>query len=191
PERKKEYLQILVAESERISRLINQVLDIETLESDNSPLRTEPVDLCAVLRSAKGGMEQMMTERGITFSFSLPEPPLIVRADYDRMVQVVVNLLSNALKFCDPEHGKIELRLERHPHHALIVVSDNGVGIPKTMQGMIFERFTQVHSREKGKPQGTGLGLFITKNIVEKHGGQISVESEPGQGAKFEIKIPV
>jgi Na+/proline symporter/nitrogen-specific signal transduction histidine kinase len=190
-QRKKEYLQILVNESERISRLINQVLDIETLQSDNSPLRREPADLVAVVRSAKSGLEQMMTERGVQFSVLIPDQALMAEIDYDRMVQVVVNLLSNALKFCDPEHGKIELQLIKQSSHAIISVRDNGAGIPKAMQTLIFERFTQLQSREKGKPQGTGLGLFITKNIVEKHGGTIRVESEPGQGASFEVKIPL
>lgn len=190
-QRKKEYLQILVNESDRISRLINQVLDIEKIQSDATPLRLEPVDMTHIVRHTVTGMGQLFAERHIVYSAELPVGELMVNGDRDQLIQVVVNLLSNALKFCNPAEGKMEVSLRQNGPHAVLTVRDNGPGISPAMQGIIFEKFTQVHSAENGKPQGTGLGLFITRNIVERHGGGIRVESEPGKGAAFEVRLPV
>lgn len=192
-DRKQEYLRILVAESDRISRLINQVLDIEKIQSNDAPLHFEQVDLPDLVRQATKGMEQLFAERQITVRLHGAEKALKIRADRDRMIQVVVNLLSNALKFSDPEDGQIDLELEQQGPWAILRVKDNGPGIPLPMQQMIFEKFTQLHSKAQGKPHGTGLGLFITKSIVEKHGGSIRVESQSAlvpKGAMFEVRLP-
>ena len=189
--RKQEYLQILVTESDRISRLINQVLDIEKIQSDVAPLHLETFDLRELLQNAVAGMSQLFQERGVRIELLNGETPVMINADRDRITQVVVNLLSNALKFCDPEAGLIRVEVTQHGRWALFSVQDNGVGIPFALQQMIFEKFTQLHSQSKGKPQGTGLGLFITKSIVEAHGGTIRVESELEKGAKFEVRIPL
>jgi signal transduction histidine kinase len=192
-------LTILVAESERISRLINQVLDIEKIQSDAAPLRLEPLDMVLVLQGAILGMGQLFAEKGVGVAYGdgfrhwLAQPTglLALQADKDRLTQVVVNLLSNALKFCDPEKGEILIDLSKTERFIRFSVRDNGAGIPAGMQQMIFEKFTQLHSNTLGKPQGTGLGLFITRSIVEQHGGTIRVESEPGKGATFEVSLPV
>ncbi len=189
--RKKEYLQILVNESDRIGRLINQVLDIEKIQSESVPLQPEPVDMAAIVRRCITGMEQLFAEKNITCACELGTAEVVVHGDRDRLTQVVVNLLSNALKFCEPDTGKITVGLHAKGRSAWLLVSDNGPGISAAAQKIIFEKFTQVHSREQGKPQGTGLGLFITKNIVEQHGGSIQVESQPGHGATFKVQLPL
>lgn len=189
--RKQEYLQILVSESDRISRLINQVLDIEKIQSDAAPLRREAVEMTRLVHDAVAGMAQLFTERNIQVSENLdPTHPCTVQGDYDRLVQVVINLLSNALKFCDPQAGKIDISLRQGPHYVRLQIRDNGQGISASAQKLIFEKFTQVHSPAMGKPNGTGLGLFITKTIVEQHGGALRVESEVGKGAMFEVQLP-
>lgn len=190
-QRKQEYLQILVNESDRISRLINQVLDIEKIQSTTTPPRIEPVAVADIVRHALAGMSQLFAEQKITCITELPEYDLIVSGDRDQLIQVVVNLLSNAKKFCNPEAGKIAVTLRKDGDHAALYVRDNGPGISKAKQDLIFEKFTQVHSPENGKPQGTGLGLYIVKNIVERHNGTIRVESEQGQGAMFEVRLPL
>jgi len=190
-QKKKEYLQILVTESDRISRLINQVLDIEKIQSDPASLRSEKVDFVEIARRATIGMEQLFAEKKIQCEFRSSAKELTVNGDRDRLTQVVVNLLSNALKFCEPATGRIEVVLRASGSNVLLSVSDNGPGIATAAQKIIFEKFTQVHSREQGKPQGTGLGLFITKNIVEQHGGAIQVASEPGKGATFTVRLPL
>ncbi|MBL7797650.1 MAG: GHKL domain-containing protein [Saprospiraceae bacterium] len=189
--RKQEYLQILVTESDRISRLINQVLDIEKIETNEAPLQIEHLDLSELVWHTATGISQLAAERGAQLHLSGTESPLPVMADRDRLVQVIVNLLSNAIKFCDTENGRVEVQVGRRGRMVVLTVRDNGAGIPPAMQRMIFDKFTQLHSPAKGKPQGTGLGLYITKTIVEKHGGSIRVESEPGKGAAFEVLLPL
>lgn len=189
--RKKEYLQILVNESDRISRLINQVLDIEKIQSESTPLQPEPVDMSKIVRHTVTGMEQLFAEKNIACVTDIASGEWIVDGDRDRLTQVVVNLLSNALKFCDPDRGRIGIALQPLGRKLVLSIRDNGPGVSLAAQKIIFEKFTQVHSREQGKPQGTGLGLFITKNIVEQHGGTIQVESEPGNGATFKVLLPL
>ena len=112
-------------------------------------------------------------------------------ADWDKMMQVLVNLLSNALKFCNQADGRVEVDMHTNNNQVCVCVRDNGDGIDASGQDMIFEKFTQLHSREQGKPQGTGLGLYISRMIVEKHAGTLTVRSEPGAGAAFEFSLPV
>ncbi len=196
---KHEYFKIMVAESERISRLINQVLDIEKIQSDMAPHHQEPVNLVEVISGTVAGMRQLFAEKNVELRFSAAfstllahrENTLIIQGDRDRLTQVAVNLLSNALKFCNQEAGCVEINLEQKGRWACFSVHDNGAGVPTAMQQMIFEKFTQLHSNEYGKPHGTGLGLFITKNIVEQHGGTIRVKSEPGSGTLFEVRLPI
>jgi Na+/proline symporter/nitrogen-specific signal transduction histidine kinase len=192
--RKEEYLRILVTESDRISRLINQVLDIEKIQSNEAPLHLDLMDMGILVRQAAKSMEQLFAEKQITIRIHGADQPFPLLADRDRMMQVVVNLLSNALKFCDPNDGLIDVTLNRQGDWAILKVHDNGPGIKPEMQQMIFEKFTQLHSKSQGKPHGTGLGLFITRSIVEKHGGVIRVESQSSmvpKGALFEVRIPV
>jgi Na+/proline symporter/nitrogen-specific signal transduction histidine kinase len=196
---KQEYFKILVAESERISRLINQVLDIEKIQSSVAPNRKEAVNLIELMAAAAVGVQQLFVEKGVDLRFSTsfatllatPEKEIVIQGDRDRLTQLAVNLLSNALKFCDPKQGWVEIHLEQKGTWAYFSVRDNGAGIPKNMQELIFEKFTQLHSNEFGKPQGTGLGLFITKSIAEQHGGTIKVESEIGKGSTFEVRLPI
>ncbi|HOY07568.1 MAG TPA: sensor histidine kinase [Saprospiraceae bacterium] len=190
-ERRTAYLQIIVNESDRISRLINQVLDIEKLRSEDNLRPMEPLELTEIIAAAVNGMQQLFAERNISCSFPHTGESWVVKGDHDKLVQVVVNLLSNALKFCDPVNGRIDIGLLQKGGSVLLSVRDNGPGIPHKAREIIFEQFTQLQSKEQGKPQGTGLGLFITKKIVEQHNGSIRVESEPGEGALFEVKLPL
>lgn len=198
-QRKQEYLQILVTESERISRLINQVLDIEKIQSEPAALHPEELDLAALLHVTASGMQQLFAEKGIEVQYSKRlsgylspgQSGLWVKADRDRITQVMVNLLSNAMKFADPEHGLIQLDAEKKGKWAVFTIFDNGPGIPASMQHIIFDKFTQVHSHQYGKPKGTGLGLYISRMIIEQHQGQIGVSSSEGKGACFEVKLPI
>lgn len=190
-ERRNEYLQILVSESERISRLINQVLDIEKIESGTGTPKVEPIDLVVAVQAAAKGMKQQFTDRGVACTLQVPEESLFIEGDHDKIVQVIVNLLSNALKFTPPIQGIVVVSLQQKGREAVLKVTDNGPGIPKDALELIFERFTQLQSPETGKPQGSGLGLFITKMIVVQHRGNISVSSEPGKGTTFEVNLPL
>ena len=183
---------MIVSESERISRLINQVLDIEKIESGTDAyLSNEPFSLDEIVRTTAGGMAQLFHERSIEFSTQIPGELLEVAGNRDRIVQVVVNLLSNALKFCDTRAGQVSLSLQKVQNTAVLRVADNGKGIPAEQHEHIFDKFTQLNSKAEGKPQGTGLGLYITRKIVEHHGGSIKVISAPGSGAIFEVRLPL
>jgi signal transduction histidine kinase len=112
-------------------------------------------------------------------------------ADHDRLMQVLINLLSNAVKFCEPGRGRVELRLSAAGGQARVDVVDNGPGIPSDQHETIFEKFRQGGDSATGKPRGTGLGLPISRRIVEHFGGRLWVESQPGHGATFSFVLPV
>jgi signal transduction histidine kinase len=115
-------------------------------------------------------------------------PP--VSADRDRVEQVLLNLLSNAAKFCDPGHGRIEVRLAACGEEVRVDISDNGPGITPAERERVFEKFRQAGDTLTGKPRGTGLGLPISREIVTRLGGRMWVESQPGEGATFSFTLP-
>ncbi len=189
PAKQREFLGILVSESERISRLINQVLDLEKLRSGMGKADMEILDFAEVVRHAFSGLSRLMEEKGISADLFLPPQPARVLGNRDRLVQVVVNLISNAVKFCDPQRGRVVASLERKYDSIRLQVSDNGPGIPEAQRAHIFERFTQLAGADGSKPQGSGLGLFITRTIIEDHGGRIGVEAGPEGGAVFWVEL--
>jgi signal transduction histidine kinase len=113
-----------------------------------------------------------------------------VRADLDRLVQVLMNLLSNAVKFCAPGRGRIDVALTQQGGDVRVDVRDNGPGIPEDVQTTIFEKFRQAGDTMTSKPHGTGLGLHISRQIVDHFGGRLWVESRPGEGACFSFTLP-
>lgn len=189
PSQRSEFLGIIVKESERLTRLINEVLDLAKLESGRVSWRMEKVDLQALVRDALNATSQLFREKNVMLQESLGDEPLIVSGDYDRLTQVVINLLSNAVKFCPDSTGCITVRLISQDDNVCVEVQDNGPGIPLDQQQLIFQKFHQVSDQRAGKPKGTGLGLAISERIMERHGGRIWVESEPGCGATFKIQL--
>ncbi len=186
------YLEILVSESERISRLINQVLDLEKIESGAAqPVPFQRVDFTEIVEGTLRGMEQLFLEKKVTCSLQLKERPVLVYGNRDQLIQIVVNLLSNALKFApDNGSGRVDVAVAPKNGMAVLEVRDNGIGISKEQQEHIFDKFTQLHDVAMGKPQGSGLGLFITQKIIERHGGTIQVESQENLGAVFKVRLP-
>lgn len=188
-DQRSEFLGIIVKESERLTRLINEVLDLAKLESGRISWRMEKVDLQALIRDAINSTRQLFWDRNVTVKELLGDEPLIVSGDYDRLTQVVINLLSNAVKFCPEKEGCIAIRLVNKDDNVCVEVQDNGPGIPYDQQQLIFQKFHQVSDQRAGKPKGTGLGLAISERIMERHGGRIWVESEPGKGSTFKIEL--
>lgn len=187
--RQQEFLGILVSESERISRLINQVLDLEKLSSSASDRHREVIDFVEIVQKSYLGLSRLMEEKDISAKLQVPDQPVPVSGHRDRLTQVVVNLLSNAIKFCDAEAGSILVTLTTESNRVRLSVSDNGPGIPTAQRAHIFERFTQLAGADGSKPQGSGLGLFISRTIVEDHGGQIGVEEGKDGGAVFWVEL--
>ena len=192
-EKREEFLNIVVLETERVSRLINQVLDIEKMQSNAFEWTTEQFDLNAIVNRAYKSFVPTFDQRSITHHCKLPTQPTTITGDSDRITQVIVNLLSNALKFSKPTNGivNISLRVAPEAKKAILHVSDNGVGIAIQQQPQIFDKFTQINNPQMGKPNGSGLGLFITSRIIHYHNGTIRVESKPEMGAVFIVELPI
>jgi len=186
-----EYLRIIVDETNRLSRLINQVLDLSKLESGGADWQIEPIGLRDVLTTCTQATAQLFRDRKITLDMAVPEPAPVVRADRDRLVQVLVNLLSNAVKFCPPESGQVRIGVGTRDGVVRIDVRDNGLGISAGDQEIIFEKFRQGGDTRINRPPGTGLGLPISRAIVDRLGGRLWVESAPGAGATFSFTLPV
>jgi len=178
---REEFLQIVVKESERLTRLINEVLDLAKIESGRMDWHVEELDLRELVDDALAAVSQLLREREIELERDLPSTPMIARVDRDRIVQLLINLLSNAAKFCNTASGRIVLRLDERTKDYRLEVEDNGSGIAPEHAERIFEKFQQIEDDSVGKPAGTGLGLAISRRIAEHHGGRLHIEhSEPG-----------
>jgi len=185
------FLGIIVGETERLGRLINQILDLAKLESGRAEWTATAVDVAAVVAEAAENLGQLFRDKGVALSCLLAPDLPPVMADRDRLMQVVVNLLSNAVKFVAPNSGKVGVRVGVENGAMLVEVSDNGPGLAASEQETIFEKFRQGGNTLTDKPQGTGLGLPISRQIVEYFGGRLWVESQPGAGARFRFTIPL
>jgi Na+/proline symporter/signal transduction histidine kinase len=191
PAERSRQLGIVIKESERLTRLINQILDVSRLESGDVEWRPGPVDMKELVEDTVAAMREVFRERSIELQTRVPERVPTVTADLDRTVQVMLNLLSNAVKFCDAGEGRVEVAVSQSGGYVQIDVRDNGPGIAPRDQDAIFDRFRQGGDPRMGKPQGTGLGLHICKRIVERLGGRIWVVSSLRQGTCFSFTLPV
>jgi Na+/proline symporter/nitrogen-specific signal transduction histidine kinase len=185
------FLGILVKESERLTRLINQVLDLAKLESGAAEWQNVTLDLREIIDDAANTISQLFKARNVQLEINLPNDSVLVVADRDRLMQVMLNLLSNSVKFCDAERGRVVVSLAQQQECVQVDVRDNGIGIAKEDQELIFEKFRQVGDSLTEKPPGTGLGLAICRQIVGHFGGQLWVVSERSRGATFSFSLPI
>lgn len=184
------FLGIIVKESERLTRLINQVLDMAKIDSGRIDWHVDNLDLGALIQDAINSTSQLFHDKSVALREDLGDERALIAGDHDRLIQVIINLLSNAVKFCPEQDGAVVIRLRPNQNRWRIEVIDNGPGIASDQHKLIFEKFHQVSDSHAGKPKGTGLGLPISQKIVEHHGGRIWVESELGQGATFIVELP-
>ena len=189
-EQRERFLAIIAKESERLTRLINQVLDVSRIESGREEWQATSVDMKEVISDTVTAMSQVFQEQKIEVHVNAPEEVVEVLADVDRLIQVMLNLLSNAAKFCEPGKGRIDIVLSEMPDYLRIDVRDNGPGIAASDQRVIFDKFRQVGNTLTDKPHGSGLGLHISRAIVEHFGGRLWVESRRGSGACFSFTLP-
>jgi Na+/proline symporter/nitrogen-specific signal transduction histidine kinase len=190
PAERQRFLWLVIKESERLTRLINQVLDLAKIESGLAEWRTEELDIREIVHEAVNATSAIFRSRGVRIEATVAPDLPVVMADRDRLMQVLLNLLSNAVKFCTPGSGRVEVRLTGGASAVRVDVEDNGVGISPEHQAMIFEKFRQVGDMLTQKPSGTGLGLAICRRIVGHFGGRLWVESEPGRGSVFSFDLP-
>jgi signal transduction histidine kinase len=187
---RQQFLGIIVAETERLSRLVNQVLDMAKIESGHAEWHNTDVDLPALMRQAAQTVQEMLRERGASLQLQLPaEAVPTLRCDPDRLMQVLLNLLSNAAKFVPAIGGQVQLRLQCDAQGVVVEVQDNGPGVPADQRSLIFEKFRQ-GGEAANRPQGTGLGLPISRQIIEHFGGQMQLRPDNGQGACFAFSLP-
>ncbi len=187
---RQQFLGLVVAEAERLSRLVNQVLDMAKIESGNADWQAVEVDLAALLQQAVLTTAELFRERGATVALQLPPQAPRLRSDPDRLLQVLLNLLSNAAKFVPAGQGRVELRLRVQARQLTVEVQDNGPGVAPEQQALVFEKFRQ-GGDAADRPQGTGLGLPISRRIIEHFGGRLWLKSVPGQGACFGFDLPL
>jgi len=185
-----EFLRIIVTESERLTRLINQLLDLSRIEATGAlPSMVATTDLVAVIRESSASMQQVFAAHRVALRTEIGVEHAAVMGDHDRLVQVVINLLGNAVKFAPAETGLATLSLRRTGDQYEVAVSDNGPGISPADRQIVFERFRQLGDTLNAKPQGAGLGLAISQRIVAEHGSRIRIEDAEGGGALFRISL--
>jgi signal transduction histidine kinase len=193
PVKQRSYLSIITAETARLSRLINNVLDFARIERGEKKYHFQSCDLNNLLRDTAETYRPHLEANGFQFDCELPESPVVVNGDRDALAQVIVNLLSNAEKYCD-SRKEICVRLEQQtaplPHVELKVL-DRGLGVPDGSEEKIFEQFYRAHDSLSSGIQGSGLGLTLARQIARAHGGEVVYEPRGGGGSCFTLRLPL
>jgi signal transduction histidine kinase len=179
----------MALEGERLTAMINDVLDLQKIEAGRMEFRREPVDLLAVVDQALAATSALFVTTGLEVVREAPPSVPIVIGDHHRLIQVVINLLSNAVKFTTA--GTVTIRVAAAPGEIVVSVTDTGTGIAPDDQARVFEAFAQAGDPLTDKPRGTGLGLPISRQIVEEHGGRLWLESAVGRGSTFAFALPI
>ena len=187
PEQRESFLALIAHETSRLAELIGDVLDTSRIESGTFSYSFEDVDLARLVRDSAAAAEHGQDE--VTVEAVVREPLPVVRGDRDRLRQVLVNLIDNAVKY-SPPGDRVSVEAEQSDSRVVIEVRDRGPGISPEHQRLIFEKFGRANVAAHAKP-GTGLGLFIARSIAEAHGGALEVRSAPGRGATFRLSLPL
>jgi signal transduction histidine kinase len=190
PETTSEYLKTIVSESERLTRLVESVLDVSRIEQGRKTYRMQSTCLGEVVRSAAKAMDYPLSQLGFTLTISSDQTEPTLLADADALKEAILNLLGNAMKYSGVAR-RIEMRMGSGAQEAFVDVVDHGIGIPPEEQARIFEKFHRVQSAETDGIAGTGLGLALALHVVEAHNGRIDVVSSPGRGSTFSVRIPL
>jgi signal transduction histidine kinase/HD-GYP domain-containing protein (c-di-GMP phosphodiesterase class II) len=186
---KRAFLDIVGKETERLIRIVNDILNVTNIEFGDRPLERHPLDLRDVVEQVQSAMNPKLKDKGITLQIDLAADLPKIDGDRDLIVQVFINLIANAVKY-SPEGTTVRLLGREQPVNVQISIEDEGIGIPAASMGKIFERYYRVKSEKSRMDDGVGLGLAIVKNIVDRHGGTIRVESEEDVGSKFIFTLP-
>ena len=192
PEKKKEFLAIILKECDRIKRLINQVLEVEKIDAEIAT-SGEYSSIDSTIKLALKRLQPQIEDKNVDLIYQAIDETLKIYLNEDKMLQVMLNLLSNALKFCALNDGVIKISLEKdnEKNVAFLKVYNNGQHISEAYQDKIFEKFSQVKDGNLAKPEGSGLGLYITRKFVEQAGGQVSFVSSENEGTTFLLTFPI
>jgi signal transduction histidine kinase len=186
--RQKENLELIRSSAMRLNGLVNSILDFSKLRAGKADLFLEEVSIGDLVSSALSLLKPSAQEKGLELRSEIGDLPMI-KADRNRLYQIIFNLAGNAIKFTDT--GSVVVKATTGDGHARVCVTDTGPGIAPEDLGRIWSPFTQAESAETRHTVGTGLGLAITKYLVELHGGRIWAESEPGKGSVFCFELPL
>ncbi len=186
---KKSFLNIVGNETERLIRIVNDILDVSNIEFGQRPLDRVSLSIGAVVCDVVSMLQPKLDEKRIALEVCLPDNLPKVDADKDLTTQVFVNLITNAVKY-SPGDTKIKISAKEEAVSVRVSIEDEGIGIPETQLEKIFDRYYRVKSDKSRKDDGVGLGLAIVKNIIDRHGGTIDVESEENVGSKFTFTLP-
>jgi len=185
--KQREYLDDITASSRTLLAIIDDILDLATIDAGGLELKLGDVEVKAIIDSAITGVRERAARARLTLDIAIADDVTTFTADEQRVRQVLYNLLSNAVGFSKAE-GVVHLSCWRDQGSMVFVVEDEGVGIPKEQQRRVFERF---ESRSQGsKHRGAGLGLSIVRSLVDLHGGDMSLDSEPGKGTRITVRFP-
>ena len=189
-EKQKVYLTRMEKNAERLIRLISDLLDISRIESGKMNRQVVPLQFYELIGGVVNNLHPFFTQKRLEVFLNPFEGDGCLEGDRDRLEQALINLLYNAIRYT-PDGGRITISLEQNHQFLKTTIKDTGIGISPDDQSRIFERFYTLNKCTLSGPKGTGLGLFITKNIIEKHGGEIWVSSEVGKGSEFSFTLPV
>jgi len=189
PEKSQDALTRIRANGKHLLGLINTVLDIAKIESGQFTLNMTEYAIESVVETVRAATESLAQNKKLTLTTSVEKSLPVGLGDEQRLTQVLLNLVGNAIKFTDA--GEVSIAAGARNGHFAVSVTDTGPGIPLDQQGRIFEQFHQVDSSLTKAKGGTGFGLAIAKQIVEMHGGRIWVESMPGKGSNFQLELPI
>jgi two-component system phosphate regulon sensor histidine kinase PhoR len=189
-ERKSEYYSVMLEETEHLSHLIDNILDFSRLEDERKKYHYEDQDLIELLERFLDSIGERLREAGFTVRFDHPSQVPFIRADKDALHQVFYNLVDNAIKYSGNSR-QVDISLVVRDEEVLVSVKDYGIGISRSDQEKIFERFYRSEDPQTKDVKGSGIGLTIVKKIVEAHRGHLTLESRPGKGSTFCIHLPI
>jgi len=185
------HLSRVRSNTQHLAGLINDLLDLSKIEEGRIQLDAHPVSLGGLVQEVMETVKPMAAEKPVLLEVDVPEPSFLVWADRDKVTQMLMNLIGNAIKFT-PSNGRVVVSTANDRRGWVrVLIRDTGPGIPVSEQEKIFEKFYQLTQDGGPKPKGTGLGLAISKSLVELHGGKIWVESEEGRGSTFSFTLPI
>ncbi len=176
--------------NERIITLVNDMLNVSRIEEGRFGYAIKKNDLSLVLDTVLETLNELVAKKKIKLTVSKESDFPLLNIDAKKMSLVLQNLIENAIKYT-PEHGKINIKMRKDDRFVKIIIKDNGIGIPEADQHKLFSKFYRAENALRLQTEGSGLGLFIVRNVVKKHGGNINFESEEGVGTKFMITLPI